>query len=88
MEAGSNGQQMNEQEEKQPDGREQDLSEYGKRRPSQAGDERPAQHGTGHAPDPDDRFGRFMRGCAIAAGIVVLIFSFVVGACFIGFSRW
>jgi hypothetical protein len=78
---------MNEQEEKKPDAREQDLSEYGKWRPSQPG-ERPPQHGTGHSPDPDDRFGRFMRGCAIAVGIVALVFFFIVGACFIGLSRW
>jgi hypothetical protein len=28
---------------------------------------------------------RLFRGCAIAVGIAVLIFAFIVGACFIGY---
>jgi hypothetical protein len=39
---------------------------------------------------PPDRPGggsRFLRGCGIAIGIALLILAFVVGACFISFSR-
>jgi hypothetical protein len=56
--------------EEDPRGKEHDLSQFARGRP----------------PDPPDKGGSLMRGCAIAIGITLLMLAFVVGACFIGMS--
>ena len=65
---------MSEQEDPKEKGSEQDFSEFAKRSRSQP----PAEDGGGSG-------GSFMRGCGIALGVVVLIFFFIFGACFINF---
>ena len=64
---------MNEQDDQKPENGEQELSEFAKAR---------AQEKQEYDGSP------ILRGCGIAFGVVALIFLFIVGACFIQFSRW
>jgi hypothetical protein len=56
-----------------------DFSDYARARPELPGKPDANEKGTGS---------KLVRGCAIALGIAALIFLFIIGACFISFSRW
>ena len=66
---------MNEEKEKKPEGHEQDFSESAKHSRPPSGYSGGSSRGRSA--------GLFMRGCAIAFGVVALVFFFIVGTCFL-----
>jgi hypothetical protein len=73
---------MNEEKDPKPEGREQDFTEFARHTQPKPGDP-----GGGDS-DGWGRKGSFARGCAIAFGVVALIFFLIVGTCFLSLSRW
>ena len=69
---------MNEEKDPKREGHEQDFSEFAKH----AG-QRPEDEGH-HRSSSSVSFGAmFLRGCAIVAGVVVLLFFLILGTCFL-----